>query len=141
MKKLSIKLSFASVGNDAIKLTGTLPIPNGFPVDGARVVVDVGGVIKSFTLDAKGKAAVGDDKVALAVRAKGGVVLAQDAALSAKFKKGTFADKLVDEGLTNRTVSDLPVTVSVQVDVGPVVYTSSPTLTYTAKAGKTGKAK
>jgi hypothetical protein len=147
--KLTISLNFAKPAADVIALSGTLPVPDGFTAAGAQVVVDVGGVVKSFTLDAKGRAKVGSDEVSISVKRKRGVVVAQDARLSVRFAKGTFAPQLQDEGLVDPLANGAPlgskfegpVSIGLRVDVNGAVYEKTQPQTYTAKAGKTGKTK
>ncbi len=141
--KMSIKLNFSKSGNDSIGLQGTLAVPDGFRVEGRKFVLDVGGVIKSFTLDAKGKAKAPGEQLVLKVKAKKGVVTAQDAKLSLKLTKGTFSADLADDGLVNETVKAVPVfiPVTVTVDDNPTPPTATAQLSYTAKKGKTGSAK
>jgi hypothetical protein len=141
VSKLGIKLNFAKSSADSIGLKGTLAVPADFAVAGATLEVSIGGVVKTFTLDAKGKAQVGDDKAQLTVKAKKGVVLAQDAKLSVKFSKGSFVAALADEGLVDATVKDIAVTMPVEIKLNDTMYALAQAQTYTAKAGKTGKAK
>jgi hypothetical protein len=141
VSKLAVKLNFAKPLHDSIGLKGTLAVPDGFAVAGATLDVSIGGVVRTFTLDAKGKAEVGTDKAHLAVKAKKGVVLAQDAKLSIKFSKGSFASSLSDEGLVNATVADVAVSVPVEIKLNDTMYAKTQPQTYTAKAGKTGSAK
>lgn len=141
VSKLGIKLNFAKSSADSIGLKGTLAVPADFAVAGATLEVSIGGVVKTFTLDAKGKAQVGDDKAQLTVKAKKGVVLAQDAKLNVKFGKGSFAAALVDEGLVDATVKDIAVIMPVEIKLNDTMYALAQAQTYTAKAGKTGKAK
>jgi hypothetical protein len=116
-------------------------VPAGFSAAGATLEVSIGGVVKTFTLDAKGKAKVGTDQAQLTVKAKRGVVAAQDARLSVKLSKGSFASSLVDEGLVNATVADVAVTMPVEIELNGKMYASAQPQTYKAKAGKTGSAK
>ena len=81
VSKLGIKLNLAKPSLDSIGLKGTLAVPAGFSAAGATLEVSIGGVVKTFTLDAKGKTTVGTDKAQLTVKAKKGVVAAQDAKL------------------------------------------------------------
>ncbi|HEY3319857.1 MAG TPA: kelch repeat-containing protein, partial [Planctomycetota bacterium] len=69
VSKLSIKLNFAKPqGNDSIGLSGLLLIPEGFSISGQTAIVDFGGVVKSFTLDPKGKSPKGNDSLAIGVK-------------------------------------------------------------------------
>jgi ELWxxDGT repeat protein len=67
--KRSVKLALSKPGSDAISLSGTLPVPAGFVLDGAEAVVWFGGAGAVFTLDAKGKAGAAS-KFALKAKAK-----------------------------------------------------------------------
>lgn len=140
--KLQIKLNFAKPDKDSVSLSAVVPIPADFVVDGKSVVVDVGGVVRSFTLDAKGKGETPDGaKASLKVKAKNGVVAAQGSKLAIKMTKGSFASSFTDEGLTDTTVEDTPVTVAVQVTVDSANYKKAQPQLYKATQGKTGKAK
>jgi hypothetical protein len=141
VSKLAIKLSFKKPSADSISLKGTLAVPAGFSAAGATLEVSIGGVVKTFTLDAKGKATVGTDKVKLKVKAKKGVVLAQDAKLSIKFAEGSFASSLSDEGLVNATVKNVAVSMPVEIKLNDTMYASTQAQTYSAKEGKSGKTK
>lgn len=139
--KLQIKLNFAKPSMDVIDLKGTLAVPDGFSPAGATLQVSVGGVVKSFTLDTKGKAKVGTDQAQVFVKKKKGLVLAQDARLTVKFAKGSFASSMLDEGLVDATVTDAAVTIPVEVVMNGTTYAKTQPLRYSAKQGKSGKAK
>ncbi len=141
VSKLAIKLNFAKPALDNIGLKGTLAVPAGFAVAGATLEVSIGGVVKTFTLDAKGKAKVGTDQAKLSVKAKKGIVAAQDAKLSIKLTKGSFASSLSDEGLVNATVTDVAVTLPVEIELNDTMYAKAQPQTYKAKQGKSGSAK
>lgn len=139
--KVAIKLNFAKSLSDSVSLSGALAVPAGFNVSGATVLVNVGGVEKTFTLDAKGKAKVGNDSFSISVKNKKGVVAAQLAKFKFASKKGDFAASLADEGLTNENVSKQPRAIVAIVQVGELSAQSTLTVTYTGKAGKSGSAK
>lgn len=139
--KLAIKLNFSSPAKDSVTFAGTLPIPDGFDPTGKTVGVDVGGVVRSFVLDAKGKAQTATDKVVLTVRASRDIVLAQDAKFTLKISKSDLAGELADEGLTDADVDKEPRSVGVQVTVQDTGRSAKiAILTYKAKQGKTGSA-
>lgn len=138
--KMSIKLNFKKAASDSIQLQALVDVPVGFDPTGVKVVVDVGGVIRSFDLDAKGKAKIGNDQAKFLIKKpKNGVPPA--AKFAVKFAKGDFVAKLADEGLTNTTVSDLPVTIDVTVDIGDIYLRKLVPQIYTAKQGSTGRTK
>jgi hypothetical protein len=130
--KAAIKLNFGrpTSVSDSIQLSGTLAQFIGFAPAGQEIVVNVGGVIRTFTVGAKG---ISLDKQ-LKVNAKNG-----------KFSlrmKGNFATQLADEGLANQTVAGQQVTVSISMLVGVVGwYSDQRSMVYKAKQSKTGAAK
>jgi hypothetical protein len=141
--KIGISLNFASGGKDGISLTGTLDVPAGFAVLGQQVVVDVGGVARAFTLTAKGSAKAGNDSIKIGVKVKKGTpVAAQVSKFQVKFSKGTFADSFEDEGLTgDAAVTNVSKTVVVTMLFNQTMLEKAQPVLYTAKVGKTGKAK
>ena len=141
VRKLEIKLDFAKPANDSIVLEGSLNVPAGFVVNGAALIANIGGISKGFTLDAKGKAKVGTDQVQLTVKSNKGVVNAQAAKLTIRFEKGSLASSLVDDGLVNQTVTNKAVSVPVEIELAGTMFAKTHAQSYTAKAGKTGRAK
>jgi hypothetical protein len=141
VSKLAIKLNFAKPARDGIGLKGTLAVPAGFAVAGATLEVSIGGLVKAFTLDAKGKAKVGTDHAKLFVKAKKGVVAAQDAKLNINLTKGSFAAAFADEGLVNATVTAVAVSVPVEIQLNGTMYAKTQPQLYSAKTGKSGSTK
>ncbi len=135
IKKLSIKLNFAKPSSDSIQLQGTLEVPSDFDPAGATVVVDVGGVIRSFTLDEKGKSKVDYDQAQIK-KPKDGL-----SKYAVKIAKGSFSTTLADEGLTDTTVKDFATEVGVGLDVNAAKLRKLQPQLYTAKQGKSGKTK
>jgi hypothetical protein len=139
--KMAVKLNFAKpTGNDSIGLSGGLLIPEGFAVSGKKALVDIGGVVKSFTLGAKGASPKANDVFAVGVKAAKGVVALQVAKFAVKLSKGSFATALADDGLVNATTST-HVTVPVTVVFNGDVLQKNVTLSYKASAHKSGAAK
>ena len=139
LTRAAIKLNFArTAGSDTIQFSGSVSIPAGFNPDGAKVYFDVGGVAKSFTLNAKGMAKDGNDAVKFAIKAKQGSV----AQFTAAFTKGTFINQLGSAtGLIDTTVKNSPVPVKFTVVIGGGVFQKSQSLSYSATFGKMGAAK
>jgi hypothetical protein len=140
--KLQIKLNFksGSTGKDQAKLQGVLPVPANFQLNQAVVVVDIGGVIRKFTLDEKGKAMVGNDLFKLNVKGKKDALEAQDGKFIAQFRKGTFADKFTDEHLVNDTV-EYPTTVILVVLFDTKYFEVNKPVEYKARKFSSGSAK
>ncbi|MHC4922532.1 MAG: hypothetical protein ACYTG4_00420, partial [Planctomycetota bacterium] len=132
--KSSVKLNFAKPGADGIALKGALALPSQWTPSGLEVVVDVGGVTKTFTLDAKGKAKT-ESKDSIKISPKNGK-------FKVKFGKGSYANALEDEQLTgDATVKKAPREVPVTVLMDGTMYRVNAQVLYSAKAGKKGKAK
>ncbi len=135
-----IKLNFAIAGRDSITGSGTLPIPAGFSIAGKTAILDVGGVIRTFTFDAHGKGLSGKDILKITIKAPRGVVADQIAPFKITITKATAAALLEDEGLVNATVTK-NVSVPFVLLFNQHYYTSTQTLLYKAKLNKTALAK
>ena len=140
VSSLSIKLNFAKPGGDGLSLGGLLLIPDGFQVSGQVLIVDVGGVVRGFTLNAKGSAKQGSDSCALGVKANKGVVSLQIVKLAVKLTKGSFTQSLATYGLVNQTVST-KLTVPVTVIFNGALLQKLVSQSYKASAGKSGATK
>ncbi|MCY3018765.1 MAG: PKD domain-containing protein [Planctomycetota bacterium] len=139
--KTNIRLNFAKPqGNDSITMTGVLFIPAGFSIAGQTVIVDVGGVVKAFTLDAKGASPNGNERFTTKVRARRGVVPLQEAKFTLTMKKGTYAATLLDDGLVNEDVLKC-VSVPETVIFNGEVLMKAAALTYRGHTGQTGLAR
>ena len=90
--KIAIKLNFAKSNSDSIGFSGTLAVPAGFKLTGAKVSFDISGIAQSFTLDAKGGSKTGGT-FKLSVKASKGAVAAQTAKFAMQ-TKGSFATSL-----------------------------------------------
>lgn len=142
LPKLKVALNFAKGGSDSIQISGVLPVRAGFVAASQPVVVDVGGVVKTFTLDPKGNGiGATNARFKLQVKAKKGVVSAQNAKFSAKLGKADFASLLGDEGLTNADLKDASRTIPVIILFDQTVFRTDVTVLYTAKLNKTGRTK
>jgi hypothetical protein len=132
---MSIKLNFAAVDKDAIKIKGTVAAPPGTALTGAKVTLFVGGVVRNYTLDDKGAAAVGSDKV----RIKTNKSLVTTCQFSLK---GLFQKELADEGLVGTAdVKGLACPMNVYLIIGDMLFTAERQVIYSARTGKNGSAK
>jgi ELWxxDGT repeat protein len=132
--KLGIRLNFAKAKNDQIAFTGTIPVGVDVKYTDQAFIIDVGGVVKSFKLDVKGKSPKGNDTVAVGKAGKSG-----SARYTVKLNKGDFAKKLEDEGLTNDTMKAQTKTVPVIVLFMSKLYSKAQPQLYTATKNKSGK--
>jgi hypothetical protein len=99
----------------------------------------VGGVFKTFTLNAKGASPKANDTFKISVKAKSGVVAAQVAKFQAKFNKGNFAAALADEGMRSTTVKATARTVTVRAIFNNRYFQKVQSQLYSSIAGKSGK--
>lgn len=134
--KVALKLNFGKPLNDACSAKGRLTeLDTAFVAANAEVSVEVAGVRKTWTLDDKGKAKTLDGTVRLKLSKKLGWTF------TAKFAKGDYAATWDDAGLTDGDFKNAPHTVTVIVEVGGAAYGQDRDVLYTAKTGKTGRAK
>jgi uncharacterized protein YkwD len=100
LSRLRVKLNFLDTvnGKDQITLQGLLPIPAGFSASGKKVTLDVGGVIRTFTLDARGNNTP-KGKDSFRVRLTPNATGAYNARYQIKLNKAVFSTTLADEGL------------------------------------------
>jgi hypothetical protein len=141
VKKALIRLKFNAAGKDAVVIQGTLPISAGFIVAGKTVIVDIGGIKQEFGLNAKGQANGASERFRLQIKRKKGAVVAQQAKFQLQLKNGDFAQALSAAGLTNADIWKASVTVPVLLTFDGTTYATDASLSYSAKADKTGLAK
>jgi hypothetical protein len=135
--KLAIKLNVAKPGNDSVALAGTLVVAEGVSLGGQTISVVVGGVAKSFALNAKGSYKSGGDSVKVASKGLG----SRTAKFAIKMTKGSFATLFADYGLTDTTVKGQPVAIPIVLLFGDILYAKDQQQLYTAKQGKGGSTK
>jgi chitodextrinase len=121
-----VALNFKKSGKDVITAKGKLDLPSGAAA-GQAFSIDVSGAAASGTLSAKGKSK------ALTIKKSGAFRLA--------LKKGDFAGALADEGLGNESVKNKPVNLQVLIVVGSDAFGTLRGARYSAKQGKSGRAR
>jgi len=144
LASLAIKLNFVPTasGRDSISLSGTLHVPAGFSAKNQNIVLDIGGVVKSFVLDSKGSALPSaTDSFKLSIKTRKRVVPAQDARFVARFIKGAFSPMLQDEGLINISAKATKVTVPVIILFNNTLLRLDKARIYVARAGSSGRAR
>jgi len=154
--KLQALVNFAKLSNDTSSVTATLDLGEFTPTNQTRVVVDIGGAQRSFTLDSKGRgvATILDGKgrkvsigLCRLTYTKPKLRPARTGfwTLSATLSKGTWRDPWHASGLVNDTIAakanDL-VTLPVTVVIGDESFANDTyPLKYTATKNKNGTAK
>jgi hypothetical protein len=137
---LKVILNFASPGRDSLAFRAEFPVPAGFAVSGKQVAVDVGGVVRTFTLDAAGSGSVADGTAKLLVKRTGSAVGAQRARFAMTLKNASLQAPLATLGMADADVPGALVTVPIEVVFDGTTYQGSADLLYKAKAGKKGVA-
>lgn len=142
LRKLKARLRPRIDPVDRLDVRATVEIPDGFEPEGAELVVQVGGVGRSFVLDRRGRGALDRDRVRLRVKRRRGTVRAGPARVDLRLRRGDFAADLADEGLTlERRTRGEPRAATVVLRVGGTTYLTTAALRWTAKPGRKGKAK
>ena len=106
-----------------------------------QVAVSVGGIVRTFTLDANGRSPAGAvDSFTLSLKRVGGVVQANAAAkFTLKLGKSSLAATLRDEGLAAALRGrKQPREVAVRVLFGAALFESAIPVRFTNTSGKTG---
>ena len=142
-------LQFAKNGKDTCSLSGTLSgLPSGFDPAEQVLVLNIGGVSATFTLNAKGMAKAPTDAFQLKLKTtrdkttKKSTFKGGDGPFKASLKKGTFADAWADEGIALGTsVKNKPMTMIVTISLGGVTYVTTANVLATISPGKTGHLK
>lgn len=139
IKKMSISLNFSKQQADAISISGTLPLPANFTPANQAVLLVVGGVGRTFKLDAKGKAAAtpnGTFKLQFKKSAAPGF-----GKFTISISKAILQKFFEDEKLTNRTVKAESDPVRVTIFFTNAMYDKDQAQVYTAKQNSMGKTK
>ncbi len=115
-RRVSLHVSARIDDTDSLLLEGSLPVPAGFEPEGRTVTVDAGGLIRTFTLDARGRArGEGKEEFRLTFRRRKGVVREDlDTPFRLRLSEGRFMVPLLDERLDAYDLGGertLPVTV------------------------------
>lgn len=132
----SARVSFARPMSDSATATLLVGLPGNFAPSGQVVRVDMAGVVTDFTLNGKGKARLPNgSSCALRKNKTGGwqIVI--------KLGKGDYAAAWADDGLTNETVVNKPVTLPVTVTVADRRFDGSRPLLYRATVNRQGTAR
>jgi len=109
---------------------------------GSATYFATGGVYKKLSLTNKGTGQNGDDSIKISLKSKSGIIQADpEAKFTVTFKKGTFAARVANTGLTSITAKKLPVSVPFTLIFNNLVYQKLQPMLYTSTVGKTGMAK
>lgn len=142
VQKASAKFTFPSSAKDGLQLSGTVPVVKFFVPLGKTVEVVIGGVSKTFSLNARGQGVSGSCKFQLKGKMKQGVFKATPAKFTLTVKGEPLLASLEEFGFANTTTdkAGAPVNIFVMMLVSQMGYEADATLLYKAKQGKSGKA-
>ena len=139
----TVKLKFNKTDQDTVQWKGKVTIGAGIDLDGLPVVVDFGGNEQTFILNKSGSANNGGgNKFNLNAKLQNGVTKAKNVSFSFNMK-GDLQSTLAAYGLTDATVSNVPVTIPLTFTVGTqgAGWGVDQAFTYNATQGKSGTAK
>lgn len=132
--KANFEFNYRRVDRDKAVLKGSAPYAIGSAA-GKTVQVEIGGLTKTFVLDAHGKGSDGDDTLKIGGKAARGILL------KLTWKKEDLAAALADEGMDGTTFQYRTARqVVVRLKIDNRTYRSTIDVTYTANPGKAGKA-
>ena len=143
----TIKGSVASTGvADTLTVSGTLPIPSAFPVDGAIVTINVAnGITGTWTLNEKGKATASNGfatslgigfKFAKNAQKVNVVQADPQAKFTAVLSKGSFNPYLINAGVVFTPDRTSTCTLVIDVNFNGTIYESTLLKEFTTKKGK-----
>ncbi|HYG73421.1 MAG TPA: PKD domain-containing protein [Planctomycetota bacterium] len=137
INNVGIRLDFANAESDKLSLKGSLLVagsPTLADFAGKRVIVNVGGVIRLFVLDAKGQAVSSAESFGFDSAPANNSV-----PFTMLLSSGNFAARFSDEGFTNTSASQVNAIVEVEVVFNQKLYKASRQDFYNATAGKFGE--
>jgi len=147
IKSLKGSVKFGKTDSDAVSIQGTLPkLPANLDVSAKDIVINVGGAVLTFTLDAKAKGKSLQGNAALTLKpskrnktTKKVDFLGGDVAFKIKMAKGTWSDDWTDEGiLTTLDTKATNVPFALTLTLGGKPYIATVTTVYKGKADKGG---
>ncbi len=141
--KLTGTASFKTSGHDKCAISGVLPaLPAGLTTAGQTLVLNIGGVLATFTLDKNGHAKSANGTFALKLKSHRdpkthkAVFQGGNGPFTATLHNGMWSAAWGLDATTSVTKASLPMTVSIQFINN--TYAQNLTLTYTSKAHAAG---
>ena len=142
IRQLQIRLDFFQpVGHDSITLQGKVRVRSNFSPSRQYVILDVGGVVKAFVLDAHGRSKSGNDQFRLSNWSRKSQPVLPNANYSVSLRKGTFAATLQNRGFVNSNIEYAGLFVPVIMILDGQDSRTVGGQNYQAKAGLWGRSK
>ena len=141
-RSLRIGLNFKTPGRDTIALNALIQLSNAFIPANQIVIIDIGGVVRAFKLDARGRGTL----LAPTVTGKNREILRwshrpnRTSVLFFQANKGAFSQFFTDEKLTNENTLRQLRTVPVEIIAEGKSFKVSISMMYSAVAGRSGVA-
>jgi len=137
-----MKFNFADDSKYALACSGTIPLLKFFQPGSKTVTVLIGGVDKTFTLNAHGQGSAGASKIKLSGKMKKGMFTATPAKFTLSIRGEPLLSAVAQYGFANATTSKSGDrhSVSVIISVDQTGYENAPSMLYKATAGKSGTA-
>jgi hypothetical protein len=129
--KLSAKLNFVRPNLDSMTLSGTFGVPDGFVLAEQKLIMDVGGVVRVFTLNPKGFLHTRTDSLVL--RARG--LKARTAKFRIMLKNADIVPSFKPYGMTNTPVKHKIVMLPVRIYFNDAIYQTIQTESYDGAVG------
>jgi hypothetical protein len=137
IQSLQIGLNFTTTQSDKLTLTGTLPVPAGFSTLNHSVTVILGGLGRTFILDAKGNGtAVPNGAFALKLRRN-----SPSASFKLALKGAALQQFFADEGFVNKNANNEVHSLRVTIFFNGLMYDAARSTLYTATKNRSGRAK
>ncbi len=125
--KLNIRLDFGTTGNDFILLQGRIALSSEIPA-GTKMIVDIGGIVKTIEFISTGRAVEDPKRLALRFHRSGA-----ERNFRLQLSRETLAAALADEKLTAAPVKSAPRTLNVTIIVNNVSYKAAIPQVYTSR--------
>jgi len=138
--RLQIFMKFNQSNKDKAKMIGTLNVRNDIVLEGKKVDLNVGGILRNFTLNKSGLAegvTSSGNSFKLYVRKKPAGSTTQNAKFQFNLS-GDFRASLADEGIIDADVDRSTKSVRVQITLDGKLYDQTLSVIYSAKLGKGG---
>ncbi|HYG74553.1 MAG TPA: CAP domain-containing protein [Planctomycetota bacterium] len=136
LSKLSLKLNFVT-HSDSLSLSGAFAVPDSLVLNGQKLIVDAGGIVRVYQLDVKGKAAPNALEKVSVSKPKNG-----SAKYSIKINKTNLAAAYTDEGFDGaRDRKNELLNVTVTMYFNNTKLTIPKPVYYSSKLLKSGSAK
>ena len=134
--KVTFKLNFTKDNLDTLTLNGHLPV-NGLKPINQIIIVDVGGVVRAFTLNAQGKGTANKrDTIKLNIAQVSPSPQLTRSNFTLQIRNGSFKTALLDEQLTAVPATRSPRSVKVTAILLNTVFTATVPQLYSFRAGK-----